>query len=296
VGHCRGGSHRQFLILLSARRSTHANRTDDLAIDSDRDAALKRSKVVESNHSSTTLRDDFLERSRRFLEESGGTGLTDSNICAGGECAIHTLQRHQILLLAGIHRAQGDIGRASVMLSAAAARFQRTLPPGHGAFAGLALQRALNARAAGDLSTALRLSNEAVAIAEASSNIRSAYRLPQYLICRSDVALQLGRTDDAHNDAVRAISVLRSAHHSEAASASFGRAYWMLGRTLQAQNKQVEAAAAFRSASEHLRNALGPDHPDTRSALEQALGQQPTATTWASNANSRNAGFASRLR
>jgi serine/threonine-protein kinase len=204
--------------------------------------------------------------------------------------------REASLLLAGIYRAKGDLDRASGMLSVAAAQFQRTLPSGHGAFAGLAFQRALNAKAAGDLSAALKFSNEAMAIAEASSNIRGAHRLPQYLIGRADVELQLGHADDAHKDAIRAISILRSAYPSEAPSASFGRAYWMLGRTLQALGKDVEAAAAFRSATGHLRNALGNEHPDTRNAEEQALGRQRTAVTLAIEDRARNAGLASRLR
>jgi tetratricopeptide (TPR) repeat protein len=162
------------------------------------------------------------------------------------------------------------------MLSVASTRFHRTLPPGHGMFAGLALQRALNAKAAGDLPNALKFSNEAVAIAEASVKIRGTHRLPRFLMCRSDVALQLGRPHDAYDDAARAISILRNGDDPEAASANVGRAYSTFGRALQAQGKQVEAAAAFQSAAEHLRNALGPDHPETRRAREQAAGRAPT--------------------
>src|SRR5207249_1353407 len=33
AGHCRGGRHRQFLILLGAGRSAHTYRSDNLAID-----------------------------------------------------------------------------------------------------------------------------------------------------------------------------------------------------------------------------------------------------------------------
>jgi hypothetical protein len=47
-----------------------------------------------------------------------------------------------------------------------------------------------------------------------------------------------------------------------------------LGRALKAQGKHAEARAAFRSAADHLRSALGSDHPDARSAEEQANGHE----------------------
>jgi tetratricopeptide (TPR) repeat protein len=155
-------------------------------------------------------------------------------------------------------------------VSEAAARFDRSLPRGHIAFAELARQRALNAKAAGDLATALSFSNEAVAILEASVKIRGLHKLPSFLVCRSEIALQLGRMDDAHADAARAIRILRDAGQSEAHSGNVGRAYLTLGRALRAQAKFSDARAAFESAAEHLRKALGSDHPDTRSAEEQA--------------------------
>jgi tetratricopeptide (TPR) repeat protein len=191
---------------------------------------------------------------------------------AGDEVPI----REGLLLLAAIYRDKGDLDRAARTVSEAAARFDRSLPPGHGIFAGLARQRALNAKAAGDLPAALSFSNQAVAIAEAASNSRGLHRLPPFLICRSEVELQLGRVDDAQTDAARAVSILRDAGDSEAPSINFGRAYLTLGRALQAQGKHADARAAFRSAAEHLRNTLGSDHPDTRSAQEQANGHDPT--------------------
>ena len=89
-------------------------------------------------------------------------------------------------------------------------------------------------------------------------------------MCRSEIALQLGRVDDAQTDAARAMSILRDGGQSETPSGNVGRAYLTLGRVLQARGKHADARAAFRSAAEQLRNALGSDHPDTRSAEEQA--------------------------
>jgi serine/threonine-protein kinase len=187
---------------------------------------------------------------------------------AGDEVPV----REGLLLLAGIYRAKHDLNHAAEMVSQAAARFDRSLPPGHGAFAGLALQRALNARAAGDLSTAWKFCNQAVSIAEASIKTRGAHRLPSFLIYRSDIALELGRAEDAQRDAARAISILRTGDESQSPSGNVGRAYLTLGRALDGQGKQVEARAAFRTAEEHLRKAFGPDHPDSRSAQAQANG------------------------
>ena len=55
-------------------------------------------------------------------------------------------------------------------------------------------------------------------------------------------------------------------------SSTLGRAYLTLGLALRAQGKRDEALTAFRSAAEYLEKALGPDHPDARSARE-SLGQ-----------------------
>jgi len=49
-----------------------------------------------------------------------------------------------------------------------------------------------------------------------------------------------------------------------------GRAYLNLGRALQAQGKSEDARAAFRSAAQNLERALGPDHPDARTASQFA--------------------------
>jgi tetratricopeptide (TPR) repeat protein len=174
--------------------------------------------------------------------------------------------REGLLLLAGIYRAGGDLDGASRIVSEAELRFKHTLPPRHRMFAGLALQRALNAEMAGDLDHAWKYSNEALSIMEASAKLRGAHRLPQLLICRSGIAVQLGRLDTAQADAERAIRILHEGDKLETSSANFGRAYLALGRTLKAAGKQTEARAAFRASAEHLRDAFGPDHPDTASA------------------------------
>jgi serine/threonine-protein kinase len=177
--------------------------------------------------------------------------------------------REGLLLLAAICRDQGNLDCAAKLVSEAEARFDRDLPRSHIAFAELARQRALNAKSAGDLAAALSFSNEAVATVEASIKIRGVHKLPSFLVCRSEIALQLGRLDDAETDAARAIRILRDGAQSEAPSGNIGRAYLTLGRALRAQGKHHDARAAFESAAEHLRKALGSDHPATRSAEGQ---------------------------
>ncbi|PWU06922.1 MAG: hypothetical protein C5B51_11270 [Terriglobia bacterium] len=178
--------------------------------------------------------------------------------------------REGLLLLAAIYRDKGDLDRAGKVVSEAASLFKRSLPPGHSLFAGLARQRALNAKAARDLPAALSFSNEAITILEKSINIRGAYKLPAFLICRSEIELQLGRVDDAQTDAARALSIGKAGEQPETPSVNLGRAYFALGRALEAQGNHGEASAAYRSAAEHLRHALGSDHPDSRRAQEQA--------------------------
>jgi eukaryotic-like serine/threonine-protein kinase len=177
-----------------------------------------------------------------------------------------------LLLRAGIYRGKGDLERAEKMLSEVEPRLRRSLPSGHIAFASLAFERSLNAQAAGNLRTALDLSNQAVAIAEASvkSGKEGGERLPAALVRRSDVKLQLGRADEAAIDANRALSMLQSEVRSGTVSSTIGRVYLTLGRALQAQGKRGEARSALQSAAQHLQNALGPDHPDTRAARQLA--------------------------
>ena len=54
------------------------------------------------------------------------------------------------------------------------------------------------------------------------------------------------------------------------ASTILGRGFVTLGRALQAQGKAEDAQAAFGSAVENLAATLGPDHRDTRAAMQLA--------------------------
>jgi len=94
--------------------------------------------------------------------------------------------------------------------------------------------------------------------------------LPIALMRRSSVELAAGKGGQAGEDAQRALTQLQAAAPPGEFSSIIGRTYLNLGRSLESQGKRDEAEAAFRSAAEHLQNALGPNHPDTRSALQLA--------------------------
>ena len=182
---------------------------------------------------------------------------------------------------AAIYCTQGDLERATQMLSEVEPTLRRNLPPGHFEFAWLASERALIAQARGDAQTALDLATQAVAIMEASSlqqEVRSRGGLDglhTLLTSRSEIELQLGRKDEAAGDARRALKILLDATQPGMFSTHLGRAYLALGRALQAQGKREEARTAFRSAVEQMQSAFGPDHKETLAARQLAEPEIP---------------------
>jgi eukaryotic-like serine/threonine-protein kinase len=173
---------------------------------------------------------------------------------------------------ARIYCEMGDLHRALTMLAQAESRLQRTLPPGHYAFARIASERSLIALAEGDLNNALKLANDAVAMDETAirSGGQGAAFLPRFLIYQSVVQLAVGHSGDAAASATHALTLLQAAVPPRTFSCYLGRAYLALGQALEAQGKHQQASASFRSAAEHLQNALGPDHADTRRAQQLA--------------------------
>jgi tetratricopeptide (TPR) repeat protein len=177
-----------------------------------------------------------------------------------------------LLLRSVIYTDMGDLARADAMLDEVEPRLKRGLPSGHIAFASLASDRGLVALERGDLRVALENANEAVAIAEVATKagrLGGDY-LPLFLTRRSEVESRLGHGDLAEADASRALDILQGSGQIGAFSSVRGRAYLALGRALQAQGRAEEARTAFRTAAENLQDALGPDHPDSRSAVQLA--------------------------
>jgi serine/threonine-protein kinase len=177
-----------------------------------------------------------------------------------------------LLLRASIYRMRGDLAHATDMLAELEPRLRSNLPAGNIFFASLASEQGLVEQARGNVSTALDLMNQALAIAEASvkASQQGADFVPTLLVYRSDMERQLGRTNDAVADATQALSQFQEAAQPGTFSSNLGRAYLALGRGLQAQGKPDQARVAFRSAAEHLQSTLGPDHPDTRRARQLA--------------------------
>ena len=183
-----------------------------------------------------------------------------------------------LLLRASIYRMRGDLAHATDMLAELEPRLRSNLRPGNVYFASLASEQALVAQARGNVSTALELVNQALTIAETSvrAGQQGADLVPTLLTYRSDMERQLGRTDEAIADATQALAQFQAAAQPGTFSSNLGHAHMAMGRCLQAQGKLDQARTAFRSAAEHLQNAVGPDHPDTRSARQLAeLDTQP---------------------
>jgi tetratricopeptide (TPR) repeat protein len=176
-----------------------------------------------------------------------------------------------------IYRTQGNLDRATQMLTELESTLRRNYPADDIIFGDLAIERALVAQARGDAPAALDLANQAVAMAEASLKKRGAGAgfVQSYLLSRSEIQQQLGRKDEAEADARRSLKILLDKAQPGTFSSKLGRAYLRLGRTLLVQIKRQEAGAAFRSAVENLENALGADNPDTRAARELAGLQVP---------------------
>jgi len=177
-----------------------------------------------------------------------------------------------LLERARVYIAERKPDRASTMLAEVEPRLRHGLPEGHYAFAGLASERAMIALERGDVPEALKHVNQSAAILEAAikANGQGAFALPSLLIRRSAIELKAQQPERAAADASRALRELQSGAQAGTFSSQMGSAYLALSRALDAQEKHDEARAAARSAAEQLQNALGPAHPDTRSAQQLA--------------------------
>jgi tetratricopeptide (TPR) repeat protein len=193
-----------------------------------------------------------------------------------------------LLNRAGLYRERGDLTRAAAALDELAPRLTRMLPPGHIAFAQLAMEQGLQARARGDLRAAAAFHDRAVAIAEASG--QSAQYVPSNLFRRAELRLALNQADAARADVERGIVMEHRRLNPEAAAATasasasvraeeassrLGRAYLLLGQTLTAQGHRREAQTAFDTAVAHLTPTVGVDHPHTRLAQKLASASRP---------------------
>jgi tetratricopeptide (TPR) repeat protein len=93
-------------------------------------------------------------------------------------------------------------------------------------------------------------------------------------INRAEIALALGRLDDARAHAEHALALARASQGDLPHSFLAGEAWLTLAKIYQARGATVEARDAFQHASENLRSTLGASHPMSQQAeqLARALG------------------------
>ena len=223
-----------------------------------------QSPIVLTNYARSLREIGRLDEAAKFAER----GYNDSK-------RVGIEINHALLERARVYTLQGKFDRADAMLAEVEPRLNRTLPPGHFAFAVLEFEKARNAAARGDLDTALKFVNRAVEIDEAAikAGKEGNYYLPSLLSGRSDIELRAGLVDAAAADASRAVNLVQQKLQPGAFSCIQGRAFLALGRALRAQSKSDEARVAFRSAVENLLPTIGPDHPDTRNARQMSESQ-----------------------
>ena len=166
---------------------------------------------------------------------------------------------------ARVYRDQHDFTRAKAIFAELETSLRAKLPPGHFGFASLASDKALLEQDKGNLSEALRLAEQAIAIDEQSIKAggQGIVYLPLLLIRRSNIEFDLHQPIQAVADASRALSLLQASTQEGSLSSTKGRACVALGRALQAQGKCDEARAAYRTAEENLGATLGADHAET---------------------------------
>jgi tetratricopeptide (TPR) repeat protein len=174
------------------------------------------------------------------------------------------------LRLARIYRARGDFPRAIAMLDEAETGMRTLLPPGHYAFGSVTAERALVARDQGDLSTARAQIDTAVALDEqaARRGKAGAEYVPVMLIYRAGIELAARQPPSAEADLHRALAQLTTNAAPGDYSVYVGRAELALARVLGSEGKPAEARHAAQLAAQQLAQAEGPQHPETRAAVE----------------------------
>jgi serine/threonine-protein kinase len=246
----------------------------------DAERLLRRALTIsQDNHAEATVPPLVLVNYARSLMDLGRLDEAADyaeRAHAKAEAAGNQLDVIQSLLQrAAIYRRQGQLERAAQMLSEVEPTLRRKFPAGHPLFATLASSQALLAKSRGDARAALDLINRSVAISEAAVKQGREGSLPKSLLWRSDIELQLGRKDEAVDDARRGLKMLVDATQPGTFSIFLGRAYLTLGHALKAQGKGEEARATFRSAVGQMQNALGPDNAETREASQLAEPEIP---------------------
>jgi len=198
---------------------------------------------------------EYSERAYAKAQRVGGTNVV--NLCLN--------------VLGAAYRELGDFTRSAEVIAKLESNWQRTLPPGHSAFASLASQKSLLTFARGDARGALEEADRAIALAEAIPEGRD--RLMIFLLRRTKMRMQLEQFEEARADAARAVALSEEVIGPELRSCWSGRVHLALGRALKAQGKLDEARAAYASALKHLESSLGKDNPETVEAARGVSNQ-----------------------
>jgi serine/threonine protein kinase len=236
-------------------------RAISISRDSDNDEAV--SPMVLLNYAKTLRTLGRLQEASEYADQASTRARAK-----GFALAIN----QALLERARIYRDRDDIDQSDAMLKEVEPRLRQDLPPNHYAFAVLEIEQAQNRFRRGDLKNALRMADDAVAIDENSmkNGGQGSDALPGLLLNRSTIELKMGARDQAVADASRAVKLLQGQAEPGTFSTQLGRSFLALGNALKATGKLDEARQAFQSSATHFENALGPDHPDTRSALQSA--------------------------
>jgi eukaryotic-like serine/threonine-protein kinase len=234
-----------------------------LDLTQDRTSVEGSTAMILNNYAKMLRKLNRLDEAADYAQRSYDEAQNEHNQLVIGQSL---LERARIAI------SQHKFAEASELLSEVEPQMRKHLPPGHYAFASLATDRAKIALGEGDPALALQLSNQSVAIGESAlkSGGQGTFAFPGFLLTRSNIELASGSMDQAVADSNRALVLVKANAPPNSFSSTLGYAYLALARALDAQGKHDDARAAALSASGNLERCLGPDHPDTRNAVQLA--------------------------
>ena len=148
----------------------------------------------------------LLNAARPVLElgrDDEAIAMIERAIAEAARLDDQVVELQALLLLAGAERQRGRLDRSAALFDRAEGQLRQRLPPGHVAFASLALQRANIAIARGELTEARALADEALATAEANSPLNEL--VSGALLRRAQIGIAAGQGERALADATRAV-------------------------------------------------------------------------------------------
>jgi hypothetical protein len=177
------------------------------------------------------------------------------------------------LRTAKICLAQHNFACATAALDEAEPMMRKVLPAGDFYFAVLGADRALVARAQGDLPAARTLIDGAIRNAEQASQSGGSALLPVFLTYRAEFELAAQQPSSADADLRRALALLLAGAQPGDYSVLVGRAELTLAQVLTSEGKVAEAHREAQLAVAQLTPAEGSDHPETLTAVR--IGNAP---------------------